>query len=115
MPDLQTDYLHRLIYFETTPPADLDLLAASLVYRTFRSEEIIFVEGDPSAGLYIIEHGRVKVFKLNPEGTEHVLHLLGDGNTFNDIAALDGGGNPANAAALSDTSLWLLPSDVLTQ
>jgi CRP-like cAMP-binding protein len=41
--------------------------------------------------------------------------LSGPGKTFNDVGALDGGNNPANAAALSpEVRVWLIPSDVLT-
>lgn len=61
----------------------------------------------------MIERGRVKIYKLNPNGQEHVLRILGERDTFNDIGALDGGMNPANAAALSDVVTWVLPSDEL--
>jgi CRP/FNR family transcriptional regulator len=77
---------------------------------------MIFLEGDPAEGLWIVEKGRVKVFKLSPDGSEHILHLRGPGKTFDDIAALDGGDNPANAAALSaEVEVWIVPSDVITQ
>jgi CRP/FNR family transcriptional regulator len=42
------------------------------------------------------------------------LHLLGAGNSFNDIAAFDGGANPAHAAALSETRVWLIPSESIS-
>jgi len=35
------------------------------------------------------------------------------GDTFNDIAALDGGPNPANAAAIGDVTAWVIPSVIL--
>ncbi len=61
-----------------------------------------------------MELGAVKVFKLTSDGGEHILHLRGPGNSFNDIAALDAGGNPASAAALSAEALvWLLPSAMI--
>jgi CRP/FNR family transcriptional regulator len=83
--------------------------------RTYAAGEMIFLEGEPAEGLSIVERGHVKVFKLNPDGGEHILHLRGPGKTFNDIGALDAGLNPANAAALSaDAQVWLIPSDVIT-
>lgn len=107
------DRLRTLVYFESLDEAALDWLAGQMVRRAFAPGETIFIEGEPAAGLWLVERGRVKIFKLNPDGGEHVLHILGEGNTFNDIAALDGGANPANAAALSDVTAWLLPSEVL--
>jgi CRP-like cAMP-binding protein len=72
------------------------------------------LEGEPAEGLWIVEKGNVKIFKLNPDGGEHILHLRGPGKTFNDISALDGGSNPANASALSSEALvWLVPLEVI--
>jgi CRP/FNR family transcriptional regulator len=68
----------------------------------------------PSDGLWLVRKGRVKISKVSAEGTEHILHILGAGNTFNDIAALDGGLNPANAIALSQSTVSMIPSDEIT-
>jgi CRP/FNR family transcriptional regulator len=102
------DYLRTVPYFAECSPTTLGLLAEQAVNRHFESGETIFHEGDPALGLWLIERGSVKIFKVSLEGIEHILHLLGDGNSFNDIAALDGGANPAHAAALSKTDVWLI-------
>ncbi len=39
--------------------------------------------------------------------------MLGPGDSFNDIAALDGGITPANAIAMSPVSAWLLPTEIM--
>jgi CRP/FNR family transcriptional regulator len=108
-----SEHLHSLVYFETLDADSLKRLAEQTQHRHFEAGEIIFLEGEPADGLWIVHQGRVKIFKINPDGEEHILHLLGNGNTFNDIAALDGGVNPANAAALSGVTTWLVPSNVL--
>ncbi len=112
-PDRLSQYLLALPYFENLDPLSLDTLRQQVQPRAFDADQIIFSEGDDAAGMWLVEQGRVKIFKLNPEGEEHILHFLGEGNTFNDIAALDGGSNPANAAALTNVSLWLLPTNDL--
>ncbi|GAB4574272.1 MAG: Crp/Fnr family transcriptional regulator [Anaerolineae bacterium] len=90
---------HR--FFQTLSDDHLRGLAAVATCYRFAPGELILLDGEPSAGLWIINRGQVKVFKTSPEGEEHILHLLGAGDAFNDIAALDGGPNPASAAALS--------------
>jgi CRP/FNR family transcriptional regulator len=107
------DLLHALPYFKVLERPAVETLARQMSRHDFGAGESIFFEGDASAGMWLIERGRVKVFKLNPEGEEHILRFLGPGNTFNDIAAFDGGPNPANTAALVETTLWLLPTDTL--
>ncbi len=106
-------YLQRLPYFAGLTSARLTEIAAHAALRSATAGEALFFEGEPSAGLWMIAHGRVKFFKLRPNGQEHILRLCGDGDTFNDIGAFDGGVNPANATALSPTSLYVLPTSFL--
>ncbi len=109
------NYLGSIPYFEGITEAELATITVRSVLRVFSAGEIIFLEGEPAEGLWIVERGNVKIFKLNPDGGEHILHLRGPGKSFNDIAALDSGGNPANAAALSaEVRVWLVPSEVIT-
>ncbi len=104
------DWLRRLPYFGQLGPTTLQQVAAQSVARSFESGALLFSEAEASAGLWLIETGSVKIFKLTPDGREHVLHLLGPGDTFNDIAALDAGGNAANAAATSALRAWVIPT-----
>jgi CRP/FNR family transcriptional regulator len=106
-------YLAKTPYLSVLSPAELDTLVRDSVHFIFSPDEVIFLEGDPSRGLWIIEDGSVKITKLGTEGNEYILHLLGPGDTFNDIAALSGGPTPANAISMSLVSVWLLPSDVM--
>ncbi len=110
MSDLMT-HLLTLPYFDGCSQATLDLLVKPAIFRQFTPNETIFNEGDPALGMWLVETGSVKIFKINLDGVEHILRLFGAGDTFNDVAAFDGGANPANSAALSETSLWLLPTE----
>lgn len=108
-------YINSIIYFEGINQEELTYITENCIFHTYTSGEAIFLEGDPAEGLWIVEKGRIKIFKLSLDGNEHILHLRGPGKTFNDIAALDGGSNPANAAALSsEVQVWLVPSTVIT-
>ena len=81
-------------------------LAAVASPRTYTEGELIFDEGAPVAGLFMIEYGVIKVTRFTKEGREHILHLLHRGDTFNDVAALDGGPNPATAIAHVESRIW---------
>jgi CRP/FNR family transcriptional regulator len=107
------DCLRRHAYFRSLDPHLLSVLAGQAILRSFDPGETILLEGEPSSGLWLIEEGRVKVYKLSPDGREHILHLLGPGDSFNDIAALDGGPNPSSAASLGHTLALNLPSEAL--
>lgn len=106
-------HLGDIVYFSVLAPDELEALARDAIARVFEQDAVIFLEGDESRGLWIIHDGSVKISKLSPEGDEYILHLLGPGDSFNDIAALDGGPTPANAIAMSLVSAWLLPNDAI--
>jgi len=107
------DRLGSLPYFRAMSPDRLAALARHALCRHFAAQEMILIQGEPTSGLWVVEEGRVKIFRLSPDGREHILLLVGPGESFNDIPALDGGPNPANAVALSEVTAWTLPSDVL--
>lgn len=100
--------LRRVPYFAQLPEPVLTALAAACVERRYDRGQVIFLEGEPCAGLHIVSAGEVKIFKLSPQGREQILHRMTPGDTFNDVAVLDGGPNPASAAALTPTSLWVI-------
>lgn len=77
--------------------------------RSYKRHEIIFMEGDAYAGLYLVLSGRVKVFKTSPEGKEQIIHLLGPREPFADVPLFTGGPYPATAQALEDTRLLFIP------
>jgi CRP-like cAMP-binding protein len=111
--DTLADFLRSQIYFESLSDEHLRYLAEQCQPHTYAADQTIFLEGEAARGMWLIEEGRVKIFKINPEGEEHIMRLLSSGNTFNDIPAFDGGGNPANAGTLTETTLWVLPSEAL--
>ncbi len=110
------NYISSVIYFRGITTEEITYITNNSLLRTFTANEMIFLEGELAEGLWIVENGRVKIYKLSLDGNEHILHLRGPGKTFNDIGALDGGNNPANAAALSTkVEVWLVPSAIITE
>lgn len=104
--------LRHLPYFDRVTESTLSALGKQAVRFSFAPNEMIFLERDPSAGLWIIENGRVKAYKLSPDGQEYILRFFGPGNSFNDLAALDNAPNAASATAVTAVSAWVIPTAV---
>jgi len=105
------DILHECRLFSQVNPAGFARLVAIARLCRFEKGDVIFREGQPCPGVYVVGSGLVRVFKAGPGGKEHVLHIVGPGNTFAEVAAIGGFDLPAAAQAIADTTCVLLPLD----
>ena len=96
-------------YFKALDADELEHLARALIERTYEKDEVVFLEGEPCQGLYIVREGSVKIYKLSPEGREQILSYIKPVDSFNEVAVFDGGPNPANVSAAEPTTLWVVP------
>jgi CRP/FNR family cyclic AMP-dependent transcriptional regulator len=97
--------LSRVALFGDLSEEELRALAHRTVKQYLKSGEVLFSEGDPCQGFYVVESGEVKIFKTAASGREQVLTVDGAGNSIAEIPVFDGGPYPASAIANSDTTL----------
>ena len=69
---------------------------------------IIFRQGDPGDSFYIVNSGKVRVFRKSREGVETELALLGPGNYFGELALLTGEPRAGHAESLEATNLTVI-------
>lgn len=77
--------------------------------RTFGVGERIVDQGQACPGVYIVGEGLVRIFKLSPNGKEHVLHLASPRQTFLEVASILGMDCPAFVEAIEPATCVLLP------
>jgi CRP/FNR family cyclic AMP-dependent transcriptional regulator len=95
-------------FFRSLADADLAVLGAAMAQRSYPAGQIVLLEGAASSVLYVVQSGRIKLFKTSAKGREQVLRLLRPGEMFNEVAVFDEGPNPASAQAIEQTRLFLL-------
>lgn len=101
--------------FAGLPAEYLEMLATAAVLREYAADEIVFLEGQPSPGLFVIESGHVKVVKTSAQGREHTLEVLGPSEPANAVAVFTRRPSPATAVALEPTRAWLLPREAVAR
>jgi CRP-like cAMP-binding protein len=95
--------------FEGLPGEQLRDIAGIVEEQAFGKAGMIFSEGDEGAGFYVVASGRVKVFKLSPEGKEQILHIFGPGEPFGEVPVFAGQHFPASAEAMEESLLFFFP------
>ena len=100
--------LSKVHLFSGLTDSELQFLADRTVPRRFAPGEMVFAEGEPCAGLYVVERGNVRIFKTSPGGREQVLSIDGPGSSVAEVPVFDGGGYPASGAAVDHATLLFL-------
>ena len=97
--------LKKAPLFADLSEKELSFLAERAVLHTMEVGALIFSEGEPCEGLYVVESGAVKIFKTSAGGREQVLTVEGPGGSVAELPVFDGGDYPASASALSKASV----------
>jgi CRP-like cAMP-binding protein len=100
--------LKKVAFFSHLDDEALRSLADSAIPKNSAQGEIIFDEGSPCPGLFVVHSGAVKIFKTSVKGREQVLTIETPGKPVAELAVLDDGPFPASAMAVEDTTLLLL-------
>jgi CRP/FNR family transcriptional regulator len=101
--------LRRVPFFAVLPLEELTALASHCIVRNLSQDEILVSEGEPCEGLFVVQSGAIKVFKMAENGREQVLVIERPGSTVGELPIFDGGTFPASAAALENSTLLFLP------
>jgi CRP/FNR family transcriptional regulator len=83
----------------------LEDIGSAAMVRKVAAGEMIFHEGEEARSFFIVSKGKVKVFKLSPEGKEQILMIAKPGDSFAEAAMFAGGEYPASAQSLAKSEL----------
>jgi len=97
--------------FANLADADLDALMELSRIREHPRGELLFSDGEPASGFFVVMDGKVKVYKLSPDGKERILHIIHPGGTFAEAAIFGDGLYPAYAEPLQNSTLLFLPKE----
>ncbi len=97
--------LGRVPLFSALQPADLRLVAECCEARQAARGELVFAQGQPCEGFFIVISGQVKLFAVSPAGQEKVIELIGDGDSFAEAMMFLRTPYAVNAQALTATRL----------
>lgn len=100
-------------YFSDLDAPTLEALGRLAVRREYEAEQVVLLEGEPCAGLLVVEAGWLKAVRMSPEGREQALRFVGPGEVVNEIGVFAPTRNPATVVALEPAAAWLIHRDTM--
>jgi CRP/FNR family cyclic AMP-dependent transcriptional regulator len=103
---INLDYvLKKVPFFSQLKKSELLEFKRIFHHRYFNKGEIIFYEGEPGVGMYVIENGKIGIYKNFDDNSKEELAILQSGEFFGEMALLDESARSATAVALENTSV----------
>lgn len=94
--------------FASLTETEMRALRPRVNARHFDRGELLFNEGDPCTGLFLVASGKIRIFKMSASGREQVLAIEGPGSSFAELPVFDGGNYPASASALEESDVLFI-------
>lgn len=110
-PSLRRETFARTTLFASLTPGERLQIGALAGERRFEAGEILFYEGDPAEGLWVLGEGSVKISKLSPTGREIMLTVIAAPESVAEIPLFDGGPYPATVTAIGAVTAYFLHKD----
>jgi len=90
-------------------------VAAITRSETFQKNERIYSAGDKGGKLYVLHTGRVKIYRLNANGKEQVIRVVGPGEFMGEISLFSPLPLTENAEALEPTTMCIIEGEKLKE
>jgi CRP-like cAMP-binding protein len=81
-------------------------------YKSLKANEVLFNQGDEPDNMYIVKTGQIAIFISDGSSTK-VVSVAGVGELIGEVSLMDNKSRSAGAKAIADSSLVILPYDVL--
>lgn len=97
-----------LSFFNELDSFDLKNLSDNKTCNFYKKGHIIFYEGRISTGVYCLEHGRAKIYRVGMDGKEQILRLATSGSLLGIRALLENERYSASASTLEDSVICFI-------
>jgi CRP/FNR family transcriptional regulator, cyclic AMP receptor protein len=102
-------------FFEGLPIEAVDMAISHIVMRSHSANQVILLENDWGNSVYFILNGWVKIRTYNIDGKEVTLNIVGKGELFGEMAALDEAPRSTDVITLTPTLICNVPSQDFVQ
>jgi CRP-like cAMP-binding protein len=109
------DLVERCPFFAGLPAQVVERATAHIVTRQHPPNQVILLENDWGSSVYFIIDGWVKIRTYNLDGREVTLNIIGKGELFGEMAALDEVPRSTDVITLAPTTIGNMPAQDFVQ
>lgn len=95
----------RVPIFNHLTPDALAVIADKAVMRPYERGQFIHRAGEPSARLFIVHKGKVKVYRLSDTGKEQLVRILNPGDFAGELALFSATAHDSYAEAMQESEI----------
>ncbi len=101
-------FLRNVPIFADLEDKELERIARLGTRQKYKKGNIVVLERESGAALFVIISGKVKVVRTDEEGREVILSMFGPGEFFGEMSLLDGLARSASVVAVSKAELFMI-------
>ena len=101
----------KVSIFSTLNDEELLEIIKMTGHNDYNKGDTIFLEGNEADKLYLINEGKIKLYKYTKDGKQQILHILPDGEFFGELNLFNKGEYHFSAEAITKTKLCTLTKD----
>ena len=98
------------VFSGLAPPALAPLLEGA-VAKAFARHAVLFLQGEPATGFFVVLEGWVRLYRQTPQGQEITIAVFGRGDSFAEAVVLQTMPFPVSAQAVADSRLLVIPAE----
>ena len=102
---MKVDQIRKVPLFSTLTDAEFASLQHIFILRSYRRNQVVFMEEETGNYMYLVLTGKVKVAKSSSSGRETILAIHKAGDFFGEMSLLDGKTAPATVSAMEDSKI----------
>ncbi len=99
------ELLREITLFKDLTEEELSRVHNLAVERAYAKGEYVFMEGQEREEVFFIRRGLIKVIKVDEEGREHIVNILGRGKMFPHVGFFQDSPYPGTAQAMEASVL----------
>ncbi|MGE3385024.1 MAG: Crp/Fnr family transcriptional regulator [Pyrinomonadaceae bacterium] len=113
MTDDKIKVLKETQLFKELDDAVISVLAERSIVKRLKRNEILFVEGEPAKGLFVVASGAIRAFRTAADGREQVIHVERAITTIAEVPVFDEGNYPSTTAADEPSTVYFLDKKLI--